>query len=330
MNQRPLKGVNLGGWLITEKWMTPGVFSGTDAVDEYTLSQTEKGRAAIKAHRDTFIQESDFEWLQKNGIQILRVPVGYWLFDGDQNLLPHVDYLDWVMDMAKKYNMQVLIDLHGLQGSQNGQDHSGRIGKANWFRSSKYRQASIETLEKIAKRYANHPKFWGLQIINEPPMKLFNCKLRQFYKDAASKLSPLLGDTRLIFSDAFTPRLMSGAMSKSALPHSYMDVHVYQPFKFWVRFFPMSTFINWLLRKKKLFAKFAKTQPIIIGEWSGVVRYEDLMKIPENERDAFTKYYINTQIDVFSSAEAWFYWSYKTENAGTWNYRSLVESGIIE
>lgn len=31
-----MRGVNLGGWLVLEKWMTPSVFGCLDAVGETT------------------------------------------------------------------------------------------------------------------------------------------------------------------------------------------------------------------------------------------------------------------------------------------------------
>lgn len=39
MDEDFIKGVNLGGWLLLERWMSPSLFAGTDAVDEYTLMQ---------------------------------------------------------------------------------------------------------------------------------------------------------------------------------------------------------------------------------------------------------------------------------------------------
>ena len=33
---KKIRGVNLGGWLVLEKWMTPSVFEGLAAVDETT------------------------------------------------------------------------------------------------------------------------------------------------------------------------------------------------------------------------------------------------------------------------------------------------------
>ena len=32
-----VKGVNLGNWLVLEKWMSPALFAGTTAEDEYYL-----------------------------------------------------------------------------------------------------------------------------------------------------------------------------------------------------------------------------------------------------------------------------------------------------
>jgi glucan 1,3-beta-glucosidase len=330
MTNKTLKGVNLGGWLILEKWMTPIVFEGSAAIDEYTLSQTASGRKAIKAHQKSFIQESDFKWLKDNNIDIIRVPVGYWLFESDENLTPHIKYLDWAMKMAEKYDIQVLIDLHGLKGSQNGRDHSGRSGQSMWFKNEQYRTDSVDVLGRIAKRYGGHPKFWGIQIINEPFPKLFNLKLRKYYKQSAKRLESIVKDTRIIYSDSFTPRLMSGVLPYFNNKPAVMDIHIYQPFRPWVKLATLDFFLRWLAWQKKLHVRLMKKHSVIIGEWSGVIRHEDLQKIPESQHEAVTKQFIQAQLSVYNQTDAWFYWSYKTEGPGTWNYRSLVESGVIE
>ncbi|KAI0309518.1 glycoside hydrolase superfamily, partial [Amylostereum chailletii] len=61
-----VRGVNLGGWLVLEPWLTPSLFdnAGNAAiVDEYTFGQYQDpaiARAALKAHWDTWITEADF------------------------------------------------------------------------------------------------------------------------------------------------------------------------------------------------------------------------------------------------------------------------------
>ena len=62
-NPMALTGVNLGGWLILERWMTPTLFEGTDAQDEYSFMQTPSAKAKLRNHQKTFITERDFKWL---------------------------------------------------------------------------------------------------------------------------------------------------------------------------------------------------------------------------------------------------------------------------
>jgi glucan 1,3-beta-glucosidase len=60
-----LRGVNLGGWLLLEKWMAPSLFQGLAATDETTWC-AELGRdapARLRGHWERFITREDFAWL---------------------------------------------------------------------------------------------------------------------------------------------------------------------------------------------------------------------------------------------------------------------------
>lgn len=325
---KPLKGVNLGGWLILERWMTPAVFKGTDAADEYSLSQTTAGREAITQHRDTFIQESDFQWLRDNAIDIVRLPVGYWIFGSDELLVPHAQYVDWAMHMANKYHIRVLIDLHGVRGSQNGFDHSGRIGKANWFAHKAYRTKTLPVLQAIADRYKDDPQLWGIQVINEPRVGVFHFKLRAYYKKAYSTLRQTLRpETHIVYSDGFTPRLLSRALGKSQ--QAVMDIHLYHGTKFWTPYVSLQRYYKTLLHQRKLLRRLSKAQPVIVGEWSGTFRQPIFDSFPVNQHSELVKQHVALQLASFEDAAAWFYWSYKTEQPGVWNFRSQVEADII-
>jgi glucan 1,3-beta-glucosidase len=53
-----IKGVNLGNWLVLEKWMSPGLFAGTEAEDETQLCCDLADVAErLTAHRDSYITE---------------------------------------------------------------------------------------------------------------------------------------------------------------------------------------------------------------------------------------------------------------------------------
>ena len=188
-DHRCLHGVNLGGWLVLEKWMTPTLFQDTDARDEYTFMQTKAALEKITHHRQTFIAEDDWRWLAGHSIDIVRIPVGYWLVRPDGPYTGGVEYLDWAFRMAEKYHIRVLIDLHGAPGSQNGNDHSGKIGDAGWFHDASARTKTVDILEILHERYKNSTQYWGLQLMNEPQTRLVQRTLRKFYHQAAQRLA---------------------------------------------------------------------------------------------------------------------------------------------
>ena len=326
MDEPKLRGVNLGGWLVLERWMAPAVFEGTEAQDEYSLMSTTVGKERIERHRATFITEQDFIWLAEHGVNAVRVPVGYWIFDGDGPYMPGIEYLDFAFVMAEKYHMNVLIDLHGGGGSQNGKDHSGRIGKAGWFDTPAYQQETIDILERLATRYVDSTAFWGIELLNEPAIglrRLFT--LRKFYNDAYHRLVQVVRPgTRIVFSDGYLPNFFTGAVRpKEGFP-VVMDIHWYN-----LGIFPLPWYFALLAKRPGSIRRFGRRQPVVIGEWSGMLSYRKLKKLPEEERERLQKEHLVRQLEAYKGASGWFYWSYKTEQPGIWNFRSLVEGGDI-
>ena len=327
-----LRGVNLGGWLLLERWMTPSLFKGTGAIDEYTFMQTSGAERKIDRHRREFMSEEDFQWLASSGINAVRIPVGYWILEGDWSYRAAPERLDWAMDMAQKYNLRVIIDVHGLPGSQNGRDHSGRVGRSDWFRSRSYRKQSIQSVASIARRYSGHDALWGIQVINEPRLGLFHWKLRRYYYEVHQRLSAILRpETAIIISDAFTPRLMSGALRQAARKHPVaMDVHSYHMATPGSTHRSVEWFFSKLKRRQRLFERLSAEQPIVIGEWSGVMSHKTMRQVPKVQRQQLFEQYVRLQQEVYGVTAGWFYWNYKTEGTGQWNFRSQVEAGLIE
>lgn len=324
---KPLRGVNLGGWLVLEKWMTPGLFAGIDAVDEYTFMQTSGAREKLQHHRNTFITESDFLWLAEHGMNAIRLPVGYWIIAPDGDYVEGISYVDWVFDMAQKYNLQVLLDLHGAPGSQNGRDHSGRVGRARWFNDKTYRARTIAVLEALHGRYKTHEKYWGIELLNEPPIGLFHVTLRRFYNAVAARLG---GDVRIVFHDAFFPRLLSGALRRDA--RAVMDIHLYHMASVVARVLSAEQFVSLCgAMYRRMLRRVSRTQPVITDEWSGVLRGKSMRGKSHAQKEALTQQFIDVQLAVYETyASGWFYWNYKTEHPGTWHFRSMVESGTLK
>ncbi|RLN98155.1 hypothetical protein BBJ28_00020798, partial [Nothophytophthora sp. Chile5] len=88
-------GVNLGGWLVAEHWMTSsadfwtGVGEDDAGKGEYTAiakaADPDTIRSNLENHHSTFITESDIADIAAAGLNTVRVPVGYWIvgFDHD-------------------------------------------------------------------------------------------------------------------------------------------------------------------------------------------------------------------------------------------------------
>ena len=135
-----VKGVNLGNWLVLEKWMSPALFDGTTAEDEYYLPRQlskEVYEARIKIHRSEYITERDFVTIKSMGMEAVRC----------------TEELDKAFNWAEAYGLQILIDLHTAPLSQNGFDNGGISGVCKWAQNPEEVEFVLTVLERLARRY---------------------------------------------------------------------------------------------------------------------------------------------------------------------------------
>ncbi|KAH9050687.1 glycoside hydrolase [Lactarius hengduanensis] len=137
-----IRGVNIGGWLNTEPFIAPALYQkypGT--VDEWTLSlamakdTASGGLSQLEDHYKTFITEQDFAEIAGAGLNYVRIPLPYWAietWDGEP-FLPKTawTYFLKAIEWARKYGIRINLDFHALPGSQNGWNHSGKLGSIN-------------------------------------------------------------------------------------------------------------------------------------------------------------------------------------------------------
>ncbi|GMK54507.1 hypothetical protein CspeluHIS016_0110930 [Cutaneotrichosporon spelunceum] len=165
-----VRGVNLGGWLVTEPFIVPALYEKYNgatpkAVDEYTLSQAMGANLAaeMEEHYKTFITEKDFADIAAAGLNWVRIPIGFWAIEtrDDEPYLAKVSwaYFAKAISWGRKYGIRILLDLHALPGSQNGWNHSGRSGTINWMRGAMglaNAQRSLEYLRSFTE-YISQP-----------------------------------------------------------------------------------------------------------------------------------------------------------------------------
>lgn len=320
--KQPMPGVNLGGWLVVEKWMTPSLFRDTDAEDEHGLLLTPDGAKKIERHRKGFITEKDFAWLHDHFVEAVRIPVGYWLFEDTKPFLRGEQYLDWAFDMAEKYDIKVLISLHGAPGSQNGKHHSGRKGIVRWYQR-KYRDATAGVLAGIAERYSKRRALWGIELLNEPKTTwlLQDIHLWWWTRSQLSRLTKKFPEVHFVYSDVFSPLKWSG------LKKGVLDIHHYQCFSASDKKRTLDEHVSKASELGDILRTITSIQPVIIGEWSAALDGQSLDGVPRHESE---RRFVRAQLAAFERADAWFYWSYKTEDSGSWSFRAVMKRGIFE
>ncbi|KAF8335351.1 glycoside hydrolase family 5 protein [Cantharellus anzutake] len=175
-----VRGVSLGGWLVTEPWITPSLYDATNnpnIVDEWTFCQYQDyntAHKALRSHWDTFITEQDIADIAMVGLNHVRIPIGYWAFDisdGEPYHQGQLDYLFQAIGWALQHGVYVMIDLHGLPGSQNGFDNSGRRGPILWDTQASYLNRSRTIVDFLATEFSK-PQYGGvvssIAPVNEP------------------------------------------------------------------------------------------------------------------------------------------------------------------
>ena len=350
---QPVRGVNLGGWLVLEKWMKPSLFSGMRAKDETSwcveLGREEASRR-LREHWDTWITEADFAWIADHGFNAVRIPVGHWIFGSASgypyhecygaNPNPYVDggieRLDRAFDWAERHGLAVLVDLHCAPGCQNAFDNGGLAGVCDWHKEPDYVDFAIRTLERLAERYGTNKSLWGIETLNEPrwdrrpedPLFVPDETLLDFdrraYEAIRKHCPPEHG--AVVLHDGFRgPRIAEvfGGFGGPAFRNVILDAHRYQCFDDYHK--ALDAAGNVRDAEENLAAELRELDgnvlPTVVGEWS--------LGTGGQRTDAERRAFFHAQIKAFEDCHGAFFWSYKIESGNPdWSLRDAVERGV--
>jgi endoglucanase len=212
-----LRGFGLGGMLHMENFID-GYPANEETMREELLNVL--GEKKYNLFFDNFLKsyftEPDAEYIHSLGLNLVRIPINYHLFEDDMN--PRVikesafQYLDKVIELCAKHQIYTIIDLHALPGCQNQHWHSDNpTHKALFWEHKDFQDRALILWEVIAERYKNQPWVAGYDLINEPSDPTGK-KLFPYYKrlyDAVRKADPnhilfLEGDRYAVDFSMFT------------------------------------------------------------------------------------------------------------------------------
>lgn len=172
-----LRGVNLGGWLVEEIWMTPvkreaPAGSGFPEVKDHKSLWGTVGKRLGKdamlrvrqAWRDNWVTEADFKRIKDLGLNHVRVPFLY-------NLVDEPNGMGWLkksVAWAKKNGLYVILDMHGVPGGQSGEHHTGEDGQNKLWSDVENIGKTEEYWKKVAREFRDEPTVAAYDLINEP------------------------------------------------------------------------------------------------------------------------------------------------------------------
>jgi len=147
-----MRGVSLGSYLVLEPWQTPSLFYqflgadeargavaprvGVDLLSFCEALGPAEGNRQLRRHWAAWMRAEDMAKLAALGLDTVRIPVGDWMwrpygaYAGCTN--GSIAELDRAIGLAHAHGLKVLIDLHGVEMSQNGFDNSGNTSIVRW------------------------------------------------------------------------------------------------------------------------------------------------------------------------------------------------------
>ena len=174
-----LQGVNLGGWFIMEKWMCPldsgslpDTYSVIQMLDQRFGVATEQ--SLIKTYQQSWITATDLDNIKAAGFNVVRVPVWWGQFYPLNNISNSgwrsdaFDVLDSLVSEAGQRGIYVIIDMHGVVGSQSTSGDTGQQNTNTYWSNSNNQGNTAYMWWEIANHYNGNPTIAGYDLINEP------------------------------------------------------------------------------------------------------------------------------------------------------------------
>ncbi|KAK7275744.1 hypothetical protein RIF29_16866 [Crotalaria pallida] len=287
----------------------------------------------MKKHWRTFIVEKDFKFIANNGLNAVRIPVGWWIASDPTPPAPYVggslQALDNAFLWAEKYGLKIIIDLHAASGSQNGLEHtSSRDGSQEWGKTDSNIQETVNVIEFLTARYAKSPSLYAVELLNEPLAPGATLEsLNKYYKAAYEVVRKHSPTAYVVLSN----RLLSSNPKEffpiaNGLVRSVIDVHYYNVFESQLANATVQQNIDFILTNRSSELNFITTPngPLtFVGEW--VAEWQ----INEAKKEDYQRF-AKAQLDVYKRATfGWAYWTLKNVK-NHWSLEWMIKNGYIK
>ncbi len=200
------RGINLGGW-----------FSQCDYSEE---------------RLNNFITEPDFARIASWGLDHVRIPVDYNIFENDDGSYKESGFqrIDNALALCEKYNLNVVLDLHktaGFSFDNYGESESG------FFESEELQERFYRLWEQFASRYGKLSDRVAFELLNEVTDKCYIDVWNSISNKCIQRIRAIAPETVILVGSYWNNS--AEAVSDLAKPYDdkvVYNFHCYEPLKF--------------------------------------------------------------------------------------------------
>ncbi|KAJ1335560.1 glucan endo-1,6-beta-glucosidase [Microdochium nivale] len=359
----PLRGVNLGSlfiyepWLAMPEWRDPALMDCGDSKSEFDCvirHGQQKANAKFAQHWQNFIPEADFDLMVAAGINTIRIPVGYWMYDDviepNSERFPRggLEHLKRICGYASDRGLYVFLELHGAPGAQKAQEAftgqyaptPGFYNDYNYGRATKFLSWLTEVVHRTSEGADARMRSVGaIGVLNEPLSweSQVDSLRRKFYPDAYNAIRSKEAQLGVARNDAlhvgFMNTLWGSGNPKEFLPGGHFST-IFEDHRY-VKSDP------WVPKTHEDYIRDACTNdrsspgedPTVVTEWSisppdEGSSYWDYRG--EQNKPFFRQWFRAAVIGYERSTLGWTFWTWRYQSDDwRWSYKGALDAGII-
>ncbi len=183
-------------------------------------------------HFSNYITESDIKRISEWGMDHVRLPVDYFIFEDDANPGFYREdgliYIDCCIEWCNKYNINLVLDLHHAPGFFFGDGDKNRL-----FTDSIMQHRYIGIWKFFAHRYLSEKYNVIFELLNELVLPEGSDAWNKLWQETAAEIHSVDSDRNIIIGGNYynsVSELMNLTISDN--PHIWYTFHCYHPMIF--------------------------------------------------------------------------------------------------
>ncbi|MBO4902344.1 MAG: cellulase family glycosylhydrolase [Lachnospiraceae bacterium] len=200
-----MHGINLGGW----------------------LSQCDH----TKERYDTFIVEKDIQTIKSWGLDHIRVPIDYELIEKPDGGYSEegFGYIDKAIGWARKYGLNMILDLHKTYGFSFDAGHN----ETGFFENTDYQERFYRLWEELARRFGKNAGMLSFELLNEVTDPAYSDRWNQILTTCIGKIRKFAPTIKILVGGYYNNSIM--ALKDLCPPYDeniVYNFHFYEPLIF--------------------------------------------------------------------------------------------------